>query len=161
VIGPQRCLGYNEHELLFLIIIMTTKPRITVTTDVNVPADKAWHCWTTPECITQWNFASDDWHCPSAISDLKEGGIYKARMEAKDGSFGFDFEGTFSKIIPQKQIDLTFGDRSSTVTFDGHGDHTHITQTFDAESEHPEEMQRQGWQAILDNFKKHAEERHG
>lgn len=135
--------------------------KITVETTVNVPADKAWHCWTTPDCIMQWNFASDDWCCPSVESNLKEGGVYKARMEAKDKSFGFDFEGTFSKIAPGKQIDLAFGDRASTVTFDGHGDHAHIVETFDAETQNPEEMQRQGWQAILDNFKKHAEEHLG
>lgn len=133
---------------------------ITVESTVDSPAEKAWHCWTTPECITQWNFASDDWQCPSVVSELKEGGIYKARMEAKDGSFGFDFEGTFSKIIPHKQIDLTFGDRTSTVIFEEQEGKTHIAQTFQAEAENPIEMQRQGWQAILDNFKKHAEAHH-
>lgn len=136
---------------------MSTPIRITVETTVHAPIEKVWHCWTAPECIMKWNFASDDWQCPSVESDLKEGGIYKARMEAKDGSFGFDFEGTFTKIVPNERIDLTFGGRESTVTFDGHGDHTHVTQTFDAETENPEEMQRQGWQAILDNYKKHAE----
>lgn len=131
--------------------------KITVETTVHAPVETAWRCWTTPECITRWNFASDDWCCPRVESDLKEGGVYKARMEAKDGSFGFDFEGAFTNVVPEKRVDLAFGDRTSKVTFDGHGGHTHVTQTFDAETQNPEEMQRRGWQAILDNFAKHAE----
>ena len=135
---------------------------ITVETTVHAPVDKAWHCWTAPECITQWNAASDDWHSPSASNDLREGGTFTARMEAKDGSAGFDFGGTYTKVVEHEQIDYTMDDgRTVSVAFDGHGDHTHVVETFDAETENSEELQRQGWQSILENFKKHVEAHHG
>jgi uncharacterized protein YndB with AHSA1/START domain len=136
---------------------MPDKTLITVETVVNVPAEKAWACWTTPECIMQWNSASDDWHTPRATVDLKEGGEFSSRMEAKDGSAGFDFAGTYTKVIPGQVLEYAFGDRKTTVTFDEQGGQTRIVESFEAESENPIEMQKQGWQAILDNFKKHAE----
>ena len=137
---------------------MPNSSPITVETSVHAPVEKAWHCWTDPGCITQWNAASDDWHSPSATNDLREGGKFTARMEAKDGSVGFDFGGTYTKVVENEQIDYTMDDgRTVSVSFDGHGDHTHIVETFDAESENSPEMQKQGWQAILDNYKKHAE----
>lgn len=136
-------------------------PKITVETTVGVPVEKAWHCWTNPDCIMQWNAASDDWHTPKATNDLREGGTFTARMEAKDKSAGFDFGGTYTKVVPHEQIDYTMDDgRTVSIAFDGHGGHTHVVEIFDPESENPEDMQLQGWQAILDNFKKHAEAHH-
>lgn len=135
---------------------------ITVETELHVPVEQAWHCWTDPGCVTQWNHASDDWHSPGGQNDLREGGTFVFRMEAKDGSTGFDFGGTYTNVVEHRQIEYVMDDkRTVSVTFDGHGDHTHVTETFDAESENSPEMQRQGWQAILDNYKKHAEEHHG
>ena len=132
--------------------------QLTVETSVHAPLEKVWRCWTNPECITRWNAASEDWHSPSATNDLREGGKFSARMEAKDGSAGFDFGGTYTKVIEHGQIDYTMDDgRTVSVSFDGHGDHTHVVEVFDPESDNPEDMQRGGWQAILDNFKKHAE----
>lgn len=131
--------------------------KITIETTVHAPVEQAWHCWTSPECIVQWNAASDDWHSPSATNDLREGGTFTARMEAKDGSAGFDFGGTYTKVEQFAQIDYTMDDgRTVSVTFDGHGDHTHVMETFDPESENPTEMQKAGWQAILDNYAAHA-----
>ncbi len=131
---------------------------ITVETTVNAPLQKVWECWTEPKHITQWNAASDDWHAPKATNDLREGGTFTCRMEAKDGSAGFDFGGTYTKVTEHKHIAYTMGDtRKVTVEFDDHGGYTHITETFEAESENSPEMQRQGWQSILDNFKKYAE----
>lgn len=106
----------------------------------------------------QWNNASDDWHTPSATMDLREGGTFTARMEAKDKSFGFDFGGTFTKVVQQKTIEYTMGDgRKVSVNFKEQDGSTHVVETFDAESENSIEMQQQGWQAILNNFKKHVE----
>lgn len=140
---------------------MTSPARITVETTVDVPVEQAWHCWTTPECIMQWNAASDDWHSPSATNDLREGGVFTARMEARDGSAGFDFGGTYTKVVDHREIAYTMDDgRTVSIAFDGHGHHTHVTETFDAESENSAEMQQQGWQAILDNYKKHTEAHH-
>jgi uncharacterized protein YndB with AHSA1/START domain len=132
--------------------------KITVETTVDAPIETVWNCWTEPDCIMQWNSASDDWHTPSATNDLREGGEFTARMEAKDGSVGFDFGGTYTQVIDQRQIDYTMDDgRTVSITFDSHGGHTHITETFDAETENSVEMQQAGWQSILDNFKKHVE----
>ncbi len=131
---------------------------ITVETTVDAPLETVWKCWTEPEHIMQWNNASPDWHTPSATNDLREGGTFTSRMEAKDKSMGFDFGGTYTKVIEHKQIDYTLGDgRKVSITFDEHDGHTHVSETFDPESQNPAEMQRGGWQAILDNFKKHAE----
>ena len=137
---------------------MDDKKKITVETTVNAPIEKVWECWTKPEHITQWNFASDDWQCPKAENDLRTGGNFSARMEAKDGSFGFDFGGTYDKVEENKIINFTMGDRKVWITFTPEGDKTKIVETFEAESQNPIEMQQNGWQAILNNFKKHAEE---
>lgn len=136
---------------------MTQAP-ITVETTVHAPIEKVWAFWTEPEHIMQWNSAQDDWHTPRATNDLREGGKFLSRMEAKDGSAGFDFEGTYTKVIEHRQIDYTMSDgRKVSTTFDSHDGHTHITETFDAESENSPEVQRQGWQSILDNFKNYTE----
>ncbi len=140
---------------------MSTKdyPKITIEAIVNANPDKVWSYWNESEHITQWNFASDDWCCPSAENDLRVGGKLQSRMEAKDGSFGFDFEGTYTQVVPQKKIAYTLEDgRCVTTQFEDNGNKTKITTTFDAESENPIEMQKGGWQAILNNFKKHTEE---
>jgi uncharacterized protein YndB with AHSA1/START domain len=131
--------------------------KITVETHVNAPAAEVWRAYTTPEDIIQWNAASDDWHTTKASVDLREGGAFSSRMEAKDGSFGFDFEGTYSKIKPGELIEYAFGDRQATVEFIPENNAITVRVSFDAESEHPVEMQREGWQAILDNFRKHVE----
>jgi uncharacterized protein YndB with AHSA1/START domain len=111
-----------------------------------------------PEHITKWNFASEDWECPTASNDLREGGVFSSRMQAKDGSMGFDFAGTYSKVISLQQIDYTIGDRSVNVTFENiNGNQTRITEAFEAENENSAELQKNGWQAILENYKKHTE----
>lgn len=123
---------------------------------VNAPINQVWDAYTSPEDIVQWNFASDDWHTPSATVDLSVGGKFVSRMEAKDGSEGFDFEGTYIKIIEQRLIEYSFGDRIATVRFEEKADGIQVSVEFDAENENPEEHQRAGWQAILDNFAKHV-----
>ena len=131
---------------------------ITIETTINAPVDKVWKCWTAPADIMQWNNASSDWHTPSAENDLRPGGKFTSRMEAKDGSMGFDFGGTYDEVIPHKNISYTLDDnRKVTLSFSSAGNTTHIVETFEMESTHPEEMQRTGWQSILDNFKKYVE----
>jgi uncharacterized protein YndB with AHSA1/START domain len=131
---------------------------ITVQTSVNAPVEKVWKHWTTPESITRWNYASEDWHTPWAKNDLRENGRFTWRMEAKDGSMGFDFEGTYDSIIPNEQIDYTIGDgRKVQITFTGNKGKTEIVESFEAESIHSLDLQRNGWQSILDNFKKFTE----
>ena len=133
--------------------------KITVETRVAAPVDEVWKAYTTPVDIMQWNAASDDWHTTKSTVDLRVGGAFTSRMEAKDGSFGFDFAGTYTKIVPLELIEFSFGDRASAVEFvAGAGDVT-VRVTFDAETENSIEQQRGGWQAILDNFKKHVEAR--
>jgi uncharacterized protein YndB with AHSA1/START domain len=137
---------------------MDTKQAITIKANVNAPVEKVWKLWNTPSDITQWNAASDDWHTTRAENELWVGGKLSARMEAKDGSFGFDFGGIYDEVIPNKKLTYTLGDgRKVDVTFEGNGQQTNVIETFDAESENSIEMQRNGWQAILDNFKKYAE----
>ncbi|MEQ8523905.1 SRPBCC family protein [Gracilimonas sp.] len=132
--------------------------KITIKAIVKADTQKAWDCYTLPEHIKNWNFASDDWHCPSAENDLQPGGRYKARMEAKDGSFGFDFKATYDEIINKKKIVYTLDDGRKVVTdFENQDGETKVTTVFDAESENSIEMQREGWQVILNNFKKHTE----
>lgn len=132
--------------------------KITVAATISTDLQKVWDYWTEPEHITNWNFASDDWHCPRAENDLQVGGKYIARMEAKDGSFGFDFEATYDEVIHQKRITYTIADGRQAITnFENIGGKTKVTTIFDAESENSVEMQRGGWQAILNNFKKYAE----
>ncbi len=131
--------------------------RITVQTTIKAPIARVWEAYNAPADIMQWNTAIDTWHCPSSSVDLREGGKFRNRMEAKDGSFGFDFEGTFTKVVTHKQLEYSFGDRNASVEFLDGADGVTIKVVFDAEDENPEEMQRGGWQAILDNFKKHVE----
>lgn len=132
--------------------------QITVKTTVNVPVAKAWKTWTTPEDIMQWNSASEDWHTPKAENDLRTGGTFSSRMEAKDGSMGFDFGGTYDNVVTNELIEYTMSDgRKVTINFAGYGDTTDITETFDAETENSEELQRAGWQSIMDNYKKYTE----
>lgn len=131
---------------------------ITVSTIIKAPINQVWDAWTNPEHITQWTFASDDWHSPTAENDLRIDGRFKTRMEAKDGSVGFDFEGTYTNVNGQETIEYTMDDgRRVSVKFIEDGEMTRVLETFDTESEHPEEMQRAGWQAILDNFKNYVE----
>lgn len=134
------------------------KPKITVSATINAPVEKVWKLWSTPEDIMQWNNASEDWHTPKAENDLRVGGIFTSRMEAKDGSFGFDFGGIYDVVDTNKRIAYTLGDeRKVDVVFTAQGDSTQVDETFEAESTHSLEMQQGGWQAILDNFKKYAE----
>lgn len=136
------------------------KTKITVQAVVSAHKQKVWDYYTKPEHITQWNFAIDTWHCPSASNDLRVGGKYIARMEAKDGSFGFDFEGLYNEIVWGDKFTFTMPDhRMVKVSFNELGsDTTEVVVTFDAENENPVELQRQGWQSILDNFKKYTEQ---
>lgn len=133
------------------------KTKIIVSATINASIEKVWDYYTNPKHITQWNFADVSWHCPSAINDMRIGGTYKARMEAKDGSFGFDFEAVYTAIQNHKSFTCEFGGRSSTVTFNKKENQTEVLVAFDPETENPIEMQRAGWQAILNNFKKYAE----
>ncbi|HTE01568.1 MAG TPA: SRPBCC family protein [Mucilaginibacter sp.] len=131
---------------------------ITVEATVNAPVQKVWTVWTQPEHITQWNSPSDDWHTPSAENDFRVGGNFSYRMEAKDGSFGFDFGGVYDDVKQNELIEYTIGDgRKVKVVFEGNGDTTKVTETFEAENTHSIDMQRGGWQAILDSFKKYTE----
>ena len=134
------------------------KTVITVKTTVYAPIEKVWKYWSSPEHITQWNNASDDWHTPRAENDLRTGGNFLTRMEARDGSAGFDFGGVYDDVQENKYIAYTMGDgRKVRVTFSGDENETDIEETFDAESENSPEMQKTGWQAILDNFKEYTE----
>jgi uncharacterized protein YndB with AHSA1/START domain len=138
------------------------KTSVTVENSVKAPVEKVWRFWTEPEHITKWAYAIDTWHTPHAENDLKVGGKFKSRMEAKDGSVGFDFGGIYDAVIPNKYIEYTLGDdRKVKITFTGNDSETKITENFEVESINPIEMQRSGWQAILDNFKKYTEENAG
>jgi len=133
-------------------------PKITVATTIGADVNKVWEYYTDPRHIVGWNFAADDWKCPNASNDLRPGGKYKARMEAKDGSFGFDFEAIYDEVVPQKKITYTIADgRQATTTFEPGGSGTLVTTTFDAEGQNSAELQKNGWQAILNNFKKYTE----
>jgi uncharacterized protein YndB with AHSA1/START domain len=133
--------------------------KITVETVVKAPIAEVWRAYTTPDDIKKWNAASDDWHTTKASVDLREGGAFSSRMEAKDGSFGFDFAGTYTKIVPQKVIGYSFGDRGATVEFLPSANGVTVRVTFDAETTYSVEQQQQGWQAILNNFGKYVEAR--
>ena len=136
----------------------TTLTPITVETTVDVPVAKAWEVWTKPEYIMQWCQASDDWHAPYADNDLRVGGQFKTTMAAKDGSYSFDFGGEYTKIDQHKAIEYKMSDgRKVLVYFTDQGNATKIVETFDPETTNPIEMQRSGWQAILDSYKKCAE----
>ncbi len=131
---------------------------ITVETTVQAPMARVWAAWNDPRAIEQWNAASPDWHTPSARVDLREGGSFCARMEARDGSAGFDFEGTYTRIEPQRLIEYAMSDgRNVRIEFMSAGKAVTVRETFDAEGTHSAEQQRQGWQAILDNFARHVE----
>ena len=133
--------------------------KITVQTVVRAPIEDVWRAWTTPDDIVQWNAASTDWHTTRASVDLREGGSFSSRMEAKDGSMGFDFAGTYTTVVPNELLVCTLGDRQLRVEFaTGTGGVT-VRETFDAEPTHSVEQQRGGWQAILDNFARHVEGR--
>lgn len=138
---------------------MDTKQPITIQTVINAPLEKVWECWTTPAHIIKWNAASEDWHTPRAENDLRVGGTFTSRMEAKDGSVGFDFGGTYENVQQNALIAYTMSDgRKVKVTFEQHNDGgTTVLETFDPEATNSIEMQRAGWQSILDNFKKYAE----
>lgn len=134
-----------------------TTPRITVETIVAAPLSSVWHDYLTPADIMQWNAASDDWHTTRATVDLRVGGTFSSRMEAKDGSFGFDFAGTYTKIEEHKRLEYTFGDRHAEISFTPGPKGVTVSVTFDAENEFPIEQQRGGWQAILDRFAAHVQ----
>lgn len=133
--------------------------KITVETIINAPLNKVWDCWTLPQHITQWNAASDDWHCPKAENDLKEGGKFSFTMASKDGKMSFDFEGVYTAVVVGKAIAYTmFDQREAVVTFSNIDNQTKITEVFEAENMNPIEMQQMGWQAILNNFKRYVEQ---
>jgi uncharacterized protein YndB with AHSA1/START domain len=135
------------------------KTSITVEATVNAPVEKVWNYWSEPNHITKWNSASPDWHTPRAENDLREGGKFTSRMEARDGSMGFDFGGVYNEVKKHRTISYTMGDgRKCRVDFSTPSpNQTKVVETFDAESENSIELQKGGWQAILDNFKKYAE----
>jgi uncharacterized protein YndB with AHSA1/START domain len=143
---------------MYKLMEASKKTILTIESLVHAPVTQVWEYWTKPAHITQWNFASDEWCCPSATNDLRVGGKLISRMEAKDGSMGFDFWGVYDAIKENKYIAYTLGDdRKVEVTFTEKGNDTLITSSFEAESENPLELQQGGWQAILDNFKKYTE----
>jgi uncharacterized protein YndB with AHSA1/START domain len=133
--------------------------KISVETTVAAPVEEVWHAYTTPEDIKKWNAASDDWHTTAATVDLRAGGAFSSRMEAKDGSMGFDFAGTYTKVVPHERIEYSFGDRTAQVEFAPGEKGVTVRVTFDGESTHSVDQQRDGWQAILNNFKRHVESR--
>ena len=131
--------------------------KITISVNVERPIDEVWVAYTSPEHIVGWNFASDDWHTTRSEVDLRVGGSFSSRMEAKDGSAGFDFAGIYTKVVVYELLEYEFGDRLASVTFTRDRAGTSVEVSFDTEDENSVELQRQGWQAILDNFKKYAE----
>ena len=132
--------------------------KITVETVVDVPIENVWRAYTTPEDIKQWNAASDDWHTTAATVDLRVGGAFSSRMEAKDGSMGFDFAGTYTNIVKHKLIEYAFGDRAAQVEFANSPEGVKVRVTFESEPTHSIEQQREGWQAILNNFARYVEQ---
>ena len=130
--------------------------KITASVEISAPVVKVWDAYVSPEAINQWNFASDDWQCRDAKVDLRVGGTFSSRMEAKDGSVGFDFEGSYTNIIEHQLIEYSFWDRSVAVRFEQTGDSTSVTVKFDPEDENSAEDQKSGWQAILNNFAKYV-----
>ena len=136
----------------------TTK--IMIQAIISEAIEKVWDFYTKPEHITQWNFADPSWHCPKAENDLRVGGKYRSRMEARDGSWGFDFEATYDEVVDKEKFTYTMSDgRQATTQFEKLGNTTKVSIQFDAESENSEEAQKDGWKAILDNFKKYVEAR--
>ena len=135
--------------------------KITVETTVSAPIADVWHAYTTPSDIKQWNAASPDWHTTAASVDLREGGAFSSRMEAKDCSQGFDFAGTYTRIVPQQLIEYAFGERHARVDFEQVAHGVRVRVSFDPESENPADLQQAGWQAILDSFARHVESARG
>lgn len=133
--------------------------KISVETQVRAPLEQVWRAYTTPEDIVQWNAASDDWHTTKSRVDLRVGGEFSSRMEAKDGSVGFDFAGTYTAVVPNQLLEYAFGDRTARVEFDDTPGGVTVRVTFDAETTHTVEQQRDGWQSILDRFGRHVEGR--
>lgn len=133
--------------------------KITVETNVHAPIERVWQAYTTPGDIMQWNAASDDWHTTASSVDLRAGGAFSSRMEAKDGSMGFDFAGTYTNVVPNRLIEYSFGEREAKVEFTERPEGVSVRVSFDAESTHSIEQQQAGWQAILDNFARHVEGR--
>lgn len=132
--------------------------KITVSTIVHAPLEKVWEYWNTPEHITQWAFASDEWHAPKADNDLRVGGVFTTTMAAKDGSASFDFSGTYTAVVPHEMIAYVMEDgRAVDITFTKEGEGVLVTEIFDPEHENSRELQHDGWQAILENFKKYVE----
>ncbi len=156
-----------NRELIWIICAQTetlrgceilSKSQITIEALVAASPEQVWRCWTEPDHIVKWNFANDDWCCPRAENDLRVGGKYNARMEAKDGSFGFDLEATYDEVQANKRIAYTMTDGRVAITdFEELDASTRVTTLFDAEEQNSIEMQRDGWQAILNNFKKYVE----
>lgn len=140
--------------------VMETSNKVTITveTTVNKPVAEVWKYWTEPKHIIGWSFASDEWHAPKAENDLRDGGRFLTRMEAKDGSFGFDFSGKYDEVKTNEYIAYTLDDgRKVTITFVGLENETRVVETFEAEATNPVEMQEAGWQAFMDNFKRYSE----
>lgn len=136
----------------------STKPTITVSARIKAPVERVWEAWTDPNEITQWNAASEDWHSPSAENDVRTGGKFNIRMESKDGQHGFDFAGEYDEVEPKKSIQYTMGDgRKVFIHFTDNGNETVVDETFEAESQNSLELQRDGWQAIMNNFKAYVE----
>lgn len=133
--------------------------KITIQAVIHAPVEKVWQYWNEPDHITKWNHASDDWHSPYAENDLRAGGRFLFRMEAIDGSFGFDFSGTYDEVVSHERISYTLDDgRKVQITFQSQNGKTEVIETFEAETTHPAELQKQGWQAILNNFKAYLEQ---
>lgn len=134
------------------------KPVVTIEATINAPVEKVWKYWGEPQHITQWAFASPDWHAPRAENDLRTNGKFSTTMAAKDGSYSFEFGGVYTNVEPKKLAEYELGDgRKVKVTFSGSGNETKVTQQFEAEAENPVEFQKAGWQAILDNMKAYTE----
>lgn len=137
---------------------MATLEQITVSVLVSAPLGDTWRSFISPSSIRKWNFASDDWRCPQAVNDFREGGRFNYRMESKDGRAGFDFTGTYLRIIPESLIEYALDDgRKVSISFMRRGEGTELIETFEAEAENSIRIQREGWQAILDNFKKQVD----
>lgn len=147
----SRIATLTNNNLKYIMVI-------TVQTIVKAPLSKVWECWTKPEHIVNWNFASDDWECPRSENDVRVGGKFSATMAAKDKSFSFDFAGTYTNVKENELIEYNLGDeRHVKVEISESPEGVKIVESFDAEETHSEEMQRAGWQSILDNFKKYTE----
>lgn len=154
--GVEKGMLATMEKLDELLVKISNK--ITVAATIDAGIDKVWNFYTSPDHITQWNFADPSWHCPAASNDMRPGGKYVARMEARDGSFGFDFEAVYNSVVDGESFAYTMPDgRRVDVNFSSNGEQTEAVVSFDPESENPADMQKGGWQAILNNFKKYAE----